>query len=321
MKRSLLLAVTTVLFAASGPPWGFFAHQRINRLAVFTLPPEMIGFYKKNLAYITEASVAPDKRRYSVPEEGARHYLDVDHYGDSALDLLPRRWQDAVKTLPPDTLQQNGVLPWHIYRMYVRLLDAFLLGDPALILKVSAELGHYISDAHVPLHTTANYNGQLTGQEGIHAFWESRLPELFSSEYDFVVGRAQYLADPQGAAWEMVRSSHALVGEVLQEESKLALQSGERKYSFETRGATTVRVYANEYALAYHRALDGMVERRMRESIKAIGDFWFTAWVNAGQPDLRHFIHYTPTAEELRRTRVELDVLKAANKNVRPHEE
>ncbi len=28
-------------------PWGFFGHKRINRMAVFTLPPEMMVFYKK----------------------------------------------------------------------------------------------------------------------------------------------------------------------------------------------------------------------------------------------------------------------------------
>ncbi|MGC6428813.1 MAG: hypothetical protein ACON4Y_05945 [Flavobacteriales bacterium] len=53
------------------------------------------------------------------------------------------------------------------------------------ILFICSDLGHYIADANVPLHTTINYDGQLTGQKGIHAFWESRLPELFSSEYNF----------------------------------------------------------------------------------------------------------------------------------------
>ena len=42
--------------------WGFWAHKRINRLAVFTLPPEMIVFYKTHLEYVTEHAVDPDKR-------------------------------------------------------------------------------------------------------------------------------------------------------------------------------------------------------------------------------------------------------------------
>ena len=191
-KTLLLLASVSLLFVAFRPTWGFFAHERINRLAVFTLPPEMIGFYKNNIDYITKAAVNPDKRRYAEEEEGARHYLDADHYGDSVFAALPRSWVEAVDKYSEDTLQAYGILPWHIYTMYHRLRDAFAVRDPSLILKVSAELGHYIGDAHVPLHTTENYNGQLTGQEGIHGLWESRLPELFSSEYDFMVGRAEY---------------------------------------------------------------------------------------------------------------------------------
>ena len=66
---------------------------------------------------------------------------------------------------------------------------AFIEKDSDKILKYSADLGHYIADAYVPLHTTENYNGQLTGQKGIHAFWESRLPELFSEDYNYLVDK------------------------------------------------------------------------------------------------------------------------------------
>ena len=301
--------------------WGFFAHEKINRLAVFTLPPEMIGFYKRNIEYITAAAVNPDKRRYAVPEEAPRHYLDADHYGDSAFSALPHVWADALEKYTEDTLQAYGILPWHIYTMYYRLRDAFAIKDPALILRLSAELGHYIGDAHVPLHTTENYNGQLTGQEGIHGFWESRLPEIFSEDYDFMVGPAEYISDPRGAAWEVIATSHGFVDQVLVQEEKLALRYAEKKYSFETRGKATVKVYALEYARDYHKVLDGMVERQMRASIKMTGDFWFTAWVDAGQPDLKKLIHYKPSEEELKRNREELAAWKAKRFQGRGHGE
>lgn len=299
------------------PIWGFFAHQRINRLAVFTLPPEMIGFYKRHISTITETSVNPDRRRYAVAEEGARHFIDVDHYGDSAMASMPRDWFGAIQTYSEDTLQEHGVLPWHIYRMYVRLREAFMVRDPAMIVKVSAELGHYLADAHVPLHTTENYNGQLTGQDGIHGFWESRLPEVFSDTYDFIVGPAEYLDDPRQTAWEIVMNSHKLVGPVLEREKELAQQFAEKKYAFETRGNTTVKVYAIEYSGAYHRMLDGMIEAQMRASIKAIGSYWFTAWIDAGQPDMRKLIEYKPSQEELARNRAEVEKWKAAMRDRR----
>jgi hypothetical protein len=320
MRKTLLLALFSLAAAGFRPNWGFFAHQKINRLAVFTLPVEMIGFYKKNIGYLIEASVNPDKRRYAVADEAPRHYLDLDHYEDTASYFLPVRWDQAVQLHGRDTLLAYGILPWHIQEMYYRLRDAFLLKDPALILKLSAELGHYIADAHVPLHTTENYNGQLTGQDGIHGFWESRLPESFSGNYNFFVGRAEYIPDIQSAAWQAIRSSHAMVDQVLGEEKKLASQFEERKFAFETRGKVTVRVFSAEYSMAYHRILGGMVEERMRASIKTTGDFWYTAWVDAGQPDLQQLIHYKPGKEELEKNRKALASWKERRLKIRDHE-
>lgn len=320
MKKTLILAAGCLLISGFAPIWGFFAHQRINRLAVFTLPPELIGFYKTNLTVITEASVNPDKRRYAIPEEAPRHFIDLDHYSDSVVAVMPRDWYEAVKVHPEDSLEAHGVLPWHIYAMYLRLRDAFMLRDPALITRMSAELGHYIGDAHVPLHTTENYNGQLTGQEGIHGLWESRLPEIFSNEYDFMVGQAGYIPDPKQMAWEMIHKSHAHVQRVLEEENKLASRFAEKKYAFESRANTTRRVYALEYSAAYHRALNGMVEAQMRASVKMIGSYWLTAWIDAGQPDMRRLLNYKPSKEELERNREELRQWKDFNWKSRKHE-
>lgn len=320
MRKTLLLALLSLIVVSFRPIWGFFAHQKINRLAVFTLPPEMIGFYKNNIDYITQAAVNPDKRRYALAEEGPRHFLDVDHFGDSALALLPQKWEEAVALYGENSLQAHGILPWHLYRMYFRLRDAFMVKDPAEILKVSAELGHYIGDAHVPLHTTENYNGQLTGQEGIHGFWESRLPEIFSGDYNFFVGRAEYIPDIRQACWQMIATTHEYVERVLVEERELASRYEEKKYAFETRGNATVKVYALEYARDYHRNLEGMVENQMRASIKMTGDFWYTAWVDAGQPDLKKLMDHKPGAEELDENRAALKEWKAGRLKVREHE-
>ena len=315
-----IISVTGIFLLSFGYYWGFYAHQRINKLAVFTLPPEMIGFYKKNIEYITTASVNPDKRRFFSPDEAPRHYLDLDHYGDSALFTMPRYWNEAVSKYSEDTLKAYGILPWHINRMYYQLRDAFAVRDPDRILRLSAELGHYVADAHVPLHTTENYNGQLTGQEGIHAFWESRLPELFSNNYDFFVGTAEHLPNVQLAAWQMIESSHRAVDSVLREEKKLAEKFGERKYSFESKGKQTQKVYAQEYARAYHDVLDGMVEKQMRAAIRMVGSIWYTAWVDAGQPDIKQLIRYTPTEEEIKQRQDELKVWKESLVKTRDHE-
>jgi len=141
--------------------WGFFGHKRINRMAVFTLPAQLMRFYKANIDFIEEHAVDPDKRRYAVKDEAARHYIDLDRYGESPLDSLPKNWKAAVEKYSKDTLMAHGIVPWHINVMLGRLTDAFRNKDYNKILRYSADLGHYVADAHVPLHCTQNYNGQF----------------------------------------------------------------------------------------------------------------------------------------------------------------
>jgi len=274
--------------------WGFFGHKRINRMACFTLPPAMFGFYKRHIDFISDHAPDPDRRRYAVPEEAARHYIDIDHYvkpGEDPFTVVPRTWDMAVAKFTEDTLQAYGIVPWHIPVVYGRLVRAFQRGDVDRILYYSAELGHYVGDAHVPLHTTENYNGQLTNQHGIHAFWESRIPELSAdAHYDHLVGRATYMDDPLGAAWAAVQASHMAVDSVLGIERMLNERfPDDRKYVFEDRGRGVMRFQSQEFTKAYEDAMGGMVERRMNASIITLGSFWYSAWVDAGQPDLDRF--------------------------------
>jgi hypothetical protein len=292
-KIAVLLLIVLVisgvagLFPTDSYAWGFYGHKRINRMAVFTLPPEMITFYKKHIDYLTEHAVDPDKRRYAVKAEAPRHYIDIDHYGANAFKEVPIFWTKAVEKYTEDTLMAYGIVPWHIDIMVRRLQEAFKKEDIDRILHISADLGHYIADAHVPLHTTENYNGQLTNQRGIHGFWESRIPELKADDYDYFVGRAKYIDSPIKTAWKVVRESNAAVDSVLKFEALLNSKfPQDKKFGFENRGNTTIKTYSIEYTNAYDEMIKGQVERRMRASIVMVGSLWYTAWVNAGKPDL-----------------------------------
>lgn len=251
----------------------------------------MIGFYKHHMSTIIERSVNPDKRRYINENEGPRHFIDLDAYGSDPLAQLPKKWQEAIEQYGDSTLIQHGIVPWHMVRVKYYLTQAFLNQDADQILKISADLGHYVGDAHVPLHTTSNYNGQKTNQRGIHGFWESRLPELFDQQYDLFVGKAEYIENVNDAAWNAVANAHLALDSVLIFEAQISQEfSPTKKYSFEVRGNQTVKVYSYEFSEAYHQRLQGMVERKMRASIKLIADLWFTCWVDGGQPTLNKLI-------------------------------
>ena len=167
-------------------------------------------------------------------------------------------------------------------------------------MKNSAELGHYIADSHVPLHANSNHNGQFTNQKGIHGFWESRVPELLAEkEWDFMIGKAQYIKDPLKYTWDRVLESAKASDSVLNFERELTKQfSADKKYSFEDRNGKTIRQYSSAFTIAFNKKLDGMIERRMRLSIQSIASFWFTAWVNAGQPNLKTLVNQKFSAED-----------------------
>lgn len=284
--------------------WGFFGHKRINRIAVFTLPPEIFGFYKEHIEFLTDHSVDPDKRRYAVKGEAQCHYIDLDHYykpGENPFEIMPRKWKDAVEKFTEDTLQAYGIVPWHIQVMKFKLQRAFESKNVDLILKYSAEIGHYIGDAHVPLHTTENYNGQMSGQRGIHGLWESRLVEINAEDYDYFVGKVKYVKNVLDFAWEAVEGSHIALDSVLRIEKELTkVFPSDKKYAYEQRGNVTISTYSKEFCDSYHKQMNGMVERRLRTAILSVGSIWYTAWVDAGQPDLSKLQAKQPTPELLK---------------------
>jgi len=290
MRKELFLLLVLLAAPAPAQAWGFFGHRLLNRLAVYTLPPEMLPFFKANIDYLTANATRPDSRRTVVPTEAPRHFMDVDVYGDSALTRhgLPRAYADAVALAGgEDSLLRHGIVPWQVALMKNQLTAAFRTQDNDRILYLAADLGHYVADACVPLHTTRNYNGQLTGQRGIHALWESRLPELQAADYDLLTGPAPYLEQPTEAAWAALARAHAAVDSVFRMEKLVSAELPEdRKFSYEQRGNQTIRVYSREFSLAYHRRLNGQVERQLRYAARLIGAFWYTCWVDAGQPDL-----------------------------------
>jgi hypothetical protein len=245
----------------------------------------MIGFYKRNLDYLVQHSVAPDRRRHLNKDEPPRHYIDLDYY-TSKEDTIPFYWDKAIGRFSEDTLKKHGLLPWHLNREMHFLTEAFRKKDINAILYYSANIAHYISDACVPLHTTSNYNGQRTGQHGIHALWESRIPELRSEELHYFTGRASYFADPLNEIWNTVWASFSRVDSVLGLEKALdSAFPSDQKYCFDSEKQGK-REYSPVYAKKYDDLMNNMIQRRLLESIRMTGSLWYTAWVNAGQPDI-----------------------------------
>jgi hypothetical protein len=268
--------------------WGFLSHKIINEQAIYGLPFEMFGLYKSNLHYFIAHAPSPDKRRYMVKDEGAKHYIDLDYYLKlMPFDSIPREWDKAVLQFGDSALLSHGMAPWNLQWMYYRLTMAFLHTDYTQIIKISNDMGHYVGDIHVPLHTTSNYNGQKTGQHGIHGLWETRIPTLFSSQFDYTPQRASYLNKPSDAIWEAVRESFYWVDTVLMMEKILSdTFPPHLKFQFIENGGQMIKTYSETYSHHYQLLMGNMVEMRMQSAIHLLSNLWFSAWVDAGQPPL-----------------------------------
>jgi hypothetical protein len=223
-----------------------------------------------------------------VENEACKHFMDCDFYEKAVpLDTIPRDYSEAICLFSEDTVVKHGIVPWQCNKMIYWLKNAFQERNLQKILKVSADIGHYVADAHVPLHTSSNYNGQKTNQHGIHALWETRIPEIFINQYPIYISEVEFLPNYSMEIWKSVEESFGLVPRVLMFE-KLAKQTTPENnhYQFVQKGSKVMKVESEQLIRNYERQLENMVLLRMKKSIQMVANTWYTAWIMAGEPDL-----------------------------------
>jgi len=285
----VFIALASIPFFSS---WGTFGHEHINRAAVLALPDSMRSFFFNHIDYVTQESTVPDLRKYTMQDkaEAPRHYIDLEKFG--TIDSIPWNLAEATLKYKTEFLNEFGILPWYIQEMMEKLTKAFKGKRKTEILFLASDLAHYIGDAHMPLHTSVNHDGQLTDQRGIHALWESRLPEMFGPNYNYKVPQAVYIKDIQKNTWELIFHSFKLADTVLYKDRALRKKMSKDKiFKLDEKGNIkknkfNQQVFTDDYSEKYHEELNGMVENQMRTAISCVTNYWYTAWVNAGKPDL-----------------------------------
>lgn len=294
--------------------WGFLVHRTVVQLAIYELPASMKAFFWKNRDSVVSQSIRPDVRRNTDRTEGPRHFIDLEAYGDSAGWKMPMTLPEAIGRYTLDTLHKYGYVPYVVLEMKDRLTEAFRKGDRDSILFYAIDLGHYIGDANVPLHTAINYDGQLSGQRGIHALWESTVPDQLMDGYKLRDGhKAQYLSDPAASIWQSVRRAHDLLPQMFEEERQASAGVPDSvKYRVEHRYGRDIKVYTPAFAKIYGPRLGSTVNDQLLHSADQIADFWYTAWVDAGRPDLDALLSAPLTKKDKKELRMES---KAYRKN------
>lgn len=288
MKRSICITVILFTIVISLGSWGFLVHRTVNQLAIYGLPRQMQSFFFTNKDYLVYNAPRPDQRRNTDPTEAHRHFMDMEYFGASPFDSVPHHWDDAVAKYGMDTLEKYGTLPFAVINTHKRLTDAFKSKNRDSILFYAADLGHYIADAHVPLHTSLNYDGQLTNQHGMHDLWETTVPEIVMTTYNICSRhKARYLPNPTQSIWSIIEHTHSLVPEAFEQEITVSKNfTDSTKYRWQQRWGKMRRFYTAPFARAYNDIAGATINAQLVASASSLADFWYTAWIDAGKPNL-----------------------------------
>lgn len=269
----LLLLLTPVPAAA----WGFAPHRFIMDRAIALLPAELRPLFEKNRAMVVERAVDPDTwRTMGFEEESKNHFVDLDWEGFGAYphEGLPRDYAAAIAKFGRDRLGETGTLPWRVEEFYGNLRRAFEayprnpFGQDNIVL-FSASLAHYVSDGFVPFHAVINYDGQLTGQNGIHSRFETALFERYRDRLTVAPKPIAPIADPRNFVFDRLLEGTQLVPPIL----KSDLDAIGRRDS-----------YDDAYFEAFFAANKPVLERRLSESVAAVAAMITGAWEAAGRP-------------------------------------
>ena len=279
MRRVLALAALLGLVApVPADAWGFEAHRFIMDRAIALLPTELRPLFERNRVLLVDRSIDPDTwRTAGFDEERKNHFLDLDWegYGSYPFADLPREYAAAVAKFGAERIAENGTVPWSVEEYHGHLRRAFeayarrSVSGRFDILFFSAALGHYVSDAHVPFHAVVNYDGQLTGQRGIHARFESSLFERYRDRYRIAPAPLGPVRNPRDFTFDRILEGTQLAPAILLHE----------------RDAIGARdLYDDEYYTAFFKAAWAVLERRLNESIAAVAAMIAGAWESAGRP-------------------------------------
>lgn len=282
LRRSVPLFVA-VAVAALSVGWGFQAHKTISGTACEIVPVEIRPFFQANKEWIIAHSGDPDLRAQKrlpdgqrvYPEEPWRHFIDLDELDDPPFQNIPYTSDEAVRRFGRTRLDKAGTVPYVIQDLERRLEESFKHKDWPRAVRLAAWLAHYVADAHMPLHTTKNHDGQETGNDGIHKRFELEMVDRFPEFGRLTASPAfgvRYVRDIPAFVFSFTLSSYRYISKLLKADN-VARQTdpsyGERYYS------------ALRDASAGHIA-----QQRMTDAAHAIASLWYTAWVDAGSPKL-----------------------------------
>lgn len=278
-RRSTILLIAALASLAglpslSGPPayaWGPAAHRLVTNWAVQTVPPEIRDFFEASRPALVDHVNDPLDWMKRDRYERIRHYIYLDRYGMFPYLKLPHAYKAAIEQYGKGRIGRDGVLPWQVGVYSLKLTEDFRTQRWEAAKLDAATLAFYVTDAHDPLHTTSNYDGQLTAETGLQARFGDLLVDRYSSFFMFRPGDATQINDPTEHAFEAVLEANSWVDRIL-----LA----------DIRARRDRPGYDEDYFDRFYNQVGPTVIQELNGAARDIGSYWYTAWLNAGRPQL-----------------------------------
>jgi hypothetical protein len=273
------LALTS-LVPAPAAAWGFAGHQLIMRRAIELLPPELKPFFERYRDEIVIRVKDPDLWRNAGWDDDPNHFVDfgMKELGEYPFTALPREYGAALEKFGASLLARIGRLPWREAEEFGNLRRAFEAFThagqyaPGDVVLFSAVASHYIQDAHQPFHASHNYDGQLTGNAGIHARFERDLIERFESRLTLKPAAPTAITNPRDASFDILLASYQLVDPILRAD---------------TAAAAGKDTYDDDYFEKFFAKVRPILEQRLSEAITATAGIIIGAWDRAGRPAVK----------------------------------
>jgi hypothetical protein len=280
MRKAAIVAalvVAAALVPTRASAWGTDAHRFIMSRALDLLPPELKPFFEHYRAELVVRTIDPDTWRLVGWEDDPNHFVNfgMKELGAYPFNELPRDDGAALEKFGADTMRRVGRLPWReaeIFGNMRRAFEGFATGAPyagSNVVLFAGAAAHYIQDAHQPLHATVNYDGQLTGNDGIHARFERDLFERFEARIVVSPPMPVPIRNPRDTAFDVLLESYKLVDAILAADKEAVA------------GKT---MYDDAYFEAFFTRVKPLLERRLGESISATAGLIIGAWELAGKP-------------------------------------
>ena len=271
--RRLALTLFLVALGLSGAPppaaaFGPTGQQAVILKSIDTLPKPLSKFYKDHRLEMPTLSPEATPSGDRAPEER----FELDRVLPFPFLDLPHSESGLKARFGDDVGERIGRLPWLIQDSYARLVEDFKGGDRAKILEESDALGRLILLLHNPLTLTENSDGQKTLQHGLKARFSERSLEAMQTRLKLNPDAANFLDNPKEFVFSMINGTYVWLDNVEYEE-ELA-HRGKPGYTETYYEDMERRVWPIQRAL-------------LSKAAEAVGSYWYSAWIQAGKPEMK----------------------------------